>query len=444
MKQDIITMERFIGKEEEGIYFTLPFEVPKDVERLDIAYYYPRFLSEQREDGSTVTREENIIDFGLCSAGENYIGSSGSDRNSITITAVKSSQGFAPADIKPGRWNIIIGAYKVQEDGVAVVYRITFTMKERRLLKGDTHIHTLGSDGSLSLKDAAWLGRQRGLDYIIVTDHNNYAQNFQEAGVEGITVIPGMEWTHYKGHAGILGVKKPFENAFCVNSLKEARNKLAEAKANGAFLVLNHPFCPNCGWKWGMEHFDYDAVEVWNGSLFASSNLACLEWWHKQLLTGKKIPVVGGSDFHRPDFAGMIGSPCTCVYAMSCSPEDILNALRNGNCYITVSVQGPDIYAEAGGRIMGETALPGSELHAGFRNLKGCDIIRLITDCGTEDIVCENGIQEWEISRRYEKHAFCRFEIWRKLTPELPPMPVLLSNPIYFGFSDSASGTPSA
>ncbi|MGB8452915.1 MAG: hypothetical protein WCD89_11375 [Anaerocolumna sp.] len=59
-------------------------------------------------------------------------------------------------------------------------------------------------------------------------------------------------------------------------------------------------------------------------------------------------------------------------------------------------------------------------------------MIWLITDLGTEEKVCERGVQEWEISKRYEKYVFCRIEILRKFSPELPPMIVLLSNPIYF------------
>ena len=55
------------------------------------------------------------------------------------------------------------------------------------------------------------------------------------------------------GHAGILGAKRPFDNPFCVNSRQEMERKFAEAREQGAIVVLNHPFCPSCGWRWGME-----------------------------------------------------------------------------------------------------------------------------------------------------------------------------------------------
>ncbi len=427
-----IKVERFIKKEEEGSYFLLPFEVPEDVEKVEIAYDYTRFLKERKEDNTTIFREVNIIDLGLNGAGGSYIGSSGSDRSYIFISSVKSSQGFAAANTDAGCWSIIVGAYKVQDSGCLVTYHITFTKKERRLLKGDTHMHTLGSDGTLSVAGIASLGKQLGLDFIFVTDHNNYAHNFQSVDVEGITVIPGMEWTHYKGHAGLLGVKKPFESAFCVNSLSEAQEKLKEAKKNGALLVLNHPFCPNCGWKWGMENFDYDVVEIWNGGLPISANLKCLEWWHDQLLIQRKIPIVGGSDFHRHDVLSLMGMPCTCVYAKSNTNDDIVRAIKNGNGYVSLFTKGPDLYAEADGKILGETASLGSEIMIHFWNLKINDQICIVTDHGMEKIICEDGVRELELKRKYENARFCRFEVIRKLTPEFGQMKVLISNPIYF------------
>jgi hypothetical protein len=425
-------MERYIKKEEEGSYFLLPFEVMEGVERIEISYEYPRFSTEHREDGSTITKEINIIDFGLNGSGGGYIGSSGSDRSTIYITSGKSSQGFAPTTTSAGQWSIIVGAYKIQESGVKVIYHITFTHKERRLLKGDTHMHTLGSDGVYSVQEVAQLGKKQGLDYIIVTDHNNYTHNFQQVEEEGITVIPGTEWTHYKGHAGLLGVKKPFESAFCVNSLEEAQTKLAEAQKNGALLVLNHPFDHNCGWKWGMENFNYDAVEIWNSGLMVPSNLQCLAWWNEQLQLGRKIPVIGGSDFHRLDVASLVGMPTTCVYAMSNTKGDILHAIRNGNSYISMFTKGPDLFAEAQGKILGETAVTGSELKVHFWNLQERDTVYLITDQGSEEIVCGEGVRDLELKRTPEQAKFCRFEVQRSLVSGLPQMKILVSNPIYF------------
>ena len=88
--------------------------------------------------------------------------------------------------------------------------QVEVTPKERRLFKGDTHVHTTASDGILEPEEAALLARRMGLDFLIFTDHNNSAQNDRLPFYEDITLIPGTEWTHYKGHAGFLGTEQAF------------------------------------------------------------------------------------------------------------------------------------------------------------------------------------------------------------------------------------------
>ncbi len=104
-------------------------------------------------------------------------------------------------------------------------------------------------------------------------------------------MLPGSEWTHYKGHAGFLGVAQPYKGSFVSNSLAETQARLKEAQSLGAMVVLNHPFCPQCPWLWGFEAVAHDAVEVWNGVMSernlrrctgGTSNfwqgVACLPW----------------------------------------------------------------------------------------------------------------------------------------------------------------------
>lgn len=438
MEQERIIIERFIRKEEEGSYFLIPFEVPEDVERIDIAYEYPRFR-EIRRDGKTERTEINIVDLGVNGPNEAYIGSSGSDRSEIYISSFESAQGFAPYRTVSGTWSVIAGAYKVEEQGVTCRYEITFTRKELRLFKGDTHMHTTGSDGVFSVNDLAELCANMGLDYIVITDHNNYSHNFQGVTVPGITVIPGTEWTHYKGHAGLLGVKKPFENAFCVNSKEEAVEKLREAGKNGALIVLNHPFCPNCGWKWGMEGFEYDVIELMNGSPLVPHNALCMEWWHENLCKGRRIPVIGGSDFHRLDVMSLPSLPCTCIYAKSREQEDLIEAMRLGHCYLSLFGKGPDLEMRAGEGILGDTVPSGTECRFRFFRLSAGDEICLITDQKTERQQCGKNVTELTLSLTAPGAKFVRAEVKRTFVPGMPALPVLISNPIYFE-SEQISG----
>lgn len=425
------TIPLHIEKAQEGSYFTLPFTVPPDTERLDVSYAYKRF-EENSSDGWTVSREICIVDLALSAPDGDYVGASGSDRNHVWVAASGSAQGYASVPVVPGTWEIIVGAYKIPEGGADVRYTVEYTRKELRLFRGDTHLHTLGSDGYKSVRDTALEARDRGLDYIFITDHNNFAHNLLHTDAEGITVLPGTEWTHYQGHCGMLGVRRPYRNAFCVNTREQAIGKLREAAENGAIIVLNHPFCPNCGWKWGFDGFPFDLIEIWNGGAAGKATLDCLDWWHGQLLAGRKLPVCGGSDYHRPDFGCHIGDPCTCLYAMSREPADLLRALRRGNSFITYTAKGPGIHAEAKGAILGETAPRGADIRTRWFGLRGGDELRTVTDRGTltRTVPAQGSSIVWDIPNK--GFRFCRFELRRAVVPGCAPVPAMISNPIYF------------
>lgn len=71
--------------------------------------------------------------------------------------------------------------------------------------KGDFHMHTTSSDGTLRPKDVVKLAKINGVDIISITDHDN-TQGLNEAILEGeilgIRVIPGLELsTDYKGES---------------------------------------------------------------------------------------------------------------------------------------------------------------------------------------------------------------------------------------------------
>ena len=58
------------------------------------------------------------------------------------------------------------------------------------------------------------------------------------------------------------------------------------------------------------------------------ANLRALGLWQSLLAAGKKLPICGGSDYHRDTPFIFLGGPTTCVYALSAGPSDILAALR--------------------------------------------------------------------------------------------------------------------
>lgn len=430
MNTQTIHLETRISPEQERAYFPLAFQVPAGVASMTITYHYPRRITTLAEGQGKVeerTLEVNIIDLGLSAPGNVHAGASGSDRDTITISPWYASPGYTPMEVTAGVWQIIIGAYRVQPGGVTVAYDITFTMKALQRFQGDTHMHTTASDGKLTSEELADLARKQGLDFIIITDHNNFAMNHHLPQRPDLTVIPGTEWTHYKGHSGFWGVKEPYRTPFCVNTPAEARAVIDEARGKGALIVVNHPFCkPECGWAWGFDLAPCDLVEVWNGPLMAQpENAACLAWWHGQLTEGKRIPVTGGSDFHRLGPMLLPGMPCTCVFAPSRSQGDILDALRQGNSYIKYAPDGPDM--ELDGATLGGT-LPDGPFQVRFTRLKAGDQVRVITHQGVETHEADPQVTAMTLTVEEGDARFIRFEVVRQLLPNVPAIPVLVSN----------------
>lgn len=428
------TISYFISKEQEGNYLKIPFEVPDNIDRLIVEYTYPRF--DNQNDQEYERREEkNIIDFGLYGKTEEalegkFLGASGSNRQRIQVSS-KSDPGFANVAIEAGTWQVMAGAYKVQDEGVTVEYTITFIEKEWKLYKGDTHSHTTSSDGWYSFEELIQKAEKEGLDYLIVTDHNNYTQNERITGREKITILPGTEWTHYRGHANLLGVRKAIQDPFSVETIEDVNQLLNEARKNGATVSVNHPYCPNCGWQWGLDETNFDLVEIWNGGLRQSSNKEALEWWKSQLIQENYFPIVAGSDFHNVGGLRNLAQPCTGVWSKSNRPEEIMNAIAKGHTYICYAIEGPSILLRAENGIQGDQ-VEEKKVEIQLEALKKGDSVHFITDIETEEWVVDKDFVRYSTEKVFEQEKFLRIEIFREPYSETLQMPVSLSNPIYF------------
>lgn len=102
--------------------------------------------------------------------------------------------------------------------------------------KADLHIHSNASDGRLTPKEIVNLAKDKGIDYIAITDHNT--MNGVEEAIDegkriGVKVIPGIELsTRYKGkQVHILGYF--LNDKYKKSHLKEALNYIERKKLDG-------------------------------------------------------------------------------------------------------------------------------------------------------------------------------------------------------------------
>jgi len=194
-------IEYDIKKEDEKKFLFLPLEIPDNVETIEIK---PGYTGD--DASSTVTdNEKNVIDFALADENGDDIGASGSNTRKIVISKSYASDGYKRKEPK-GTWQIIIGCFQVKAAGSKVTYDIKFIMKEFRYLKGDLHAHTTNSDGVLTYEQLTRKAKKKGLDFLFITDHNNSTEDLPIPRIQGLTVIEGLELTHYDGHFNLLGV----------------------------------------------------------------------------------------------------------------------------------------------------------------------------------------------------------------------------------------------
>lgn len=432
----ILHLTLFVDHAREGSYFTLPFEVPEGTESIAISYCYDRRPPVQHTLGCgtfTSRAEVNVIDLGLLDPKGEQVGASGADKAEVRVSEVGATPGYRPWPVIAGTWQILVGAYVVAPEGVTVEYEIRLEQKRRRLLKGDVHTHTLASDGVHTAEELAFRALRNGLDFLVITDHNQPISRDALPKVEGVTMIPGLEWTHYEGHAGFLGAERPFDGSFATNSLDETRERFETARARGALITINHPFDAPWDFRFDLGALPHDCIEIWNGPMRAT-NLQALEYWHRRLCAGERIPACGGSDFHRDTPFLFLGGPAMCVYADSPGASDILAAMRAGHSFITFSPEGPVLELSAGEAIMGDSVSWAEvrEAHLSVKRLQAGDMVRAVTGRGSDVLFTAPSDGEVSLSYAMEAPGFVRVEVLRVFVPGIPPVPAAVSNPIYF------------
>lgn len=227
-------------------------------------------------------------------------------------------------------------------------------MAEKKWFKGDTHLHTINSDGSLTKGQLVDRCKQSGLDFMIITDHNY--NTVEKSYYDGeMLVIQGQEITVDAGHVNIWGAKVPEEPPYDIDSKEDYAEIIERCKKAGALVCLNHPFCSMCGFKIDINDLYCDCVEVWN-TVQHTDNMINRDWWINKLLNGEKISAVGGSDYHK-NYAGLdiLAHPTTFVLAEENTPSAILKAMKNGNCFVTNSPNSTEIYLTCGDANAGDT-----------------------------------------------------------------------------------------
>jgi predicted metal-dependent phosphoesterase TrpH len=185
----------------------------------------------------------------------------------------------------------------------------------------DLHCHTfpLSQCSSLRPEELVDLARARGIDGVVLTEHDTRWQPDALAALRrrtGFLVLSGVELTTDRGHVLAYGVGPGHPPLATLAAARLA------AEDDAALLFLAHPA------RDGLLNVDHEivssvaSVEAVNGSDSRLQNIAA-----KGLARGFPRPGIGGSDAHT---AAEVGRAATRFAAQIASEAYLLAALRAG------------------------------------------------------------------------------------------------------------------
>jgi hypothetical protein len=297
-------------------------------------------------------------------------------------------------------------------------------------VRGVVHVHTTLSDGGGTPQDVAAAARRAGLDFVVITDHNNLDAKSFEGYHDGVLVLVGSEVsTASSGHVLGLGLRE--DPAFRFSG--DPRDALDDIHLLGGHAFAAHPSSarPDFRWTawdlpgpWGLELINGDSqwrAAGWGrllrtaalyglnpryallGSLTPPTDT--LAQWDR-LLASRPAPGIAGADAHNrvvvrkekgvrfPSYESVFGLAVNHVLLdrplsgdAAADGTAVVDALARGRSYVGLDALAPaggfSFTAEspAGRATMGGTIAPEPtpRLRAGGRLPKGARL-RLLRD----------------------------------------------------------------
>ncbi len=246
------------------------------------------------------------------------------------------------------------------------VYAVAEDLYNKVPMRGDLHVHSYRSDGTVEPAMVAAYYRECGYDFIALTDHNRYYSSvemkdaFKDVSL-GMTLLHGEEVhppvtnlhiVHVGGTKSVdeRYVKHPevFEKEVAVleAELEDIPEQYRHRMALAQWTTLNihdvdgvaifpHPYWTSKAYNVNSEFtallFEsgwFDAFEVYGGCSTEQNNLQQSVWYDLRA-TGTDIPVVGSSDSHTFG-TKTFDTQYTILFADSTKEEDVLQAIRDG------------------------------------------------------------------------------------------------------------------
>jgi hypothetical protein len=448
-------------------WYYLPVEVPRGVNQIDVVYSYDRPVVPAGTRG-------NACDIGMFGPegyelgnARGFRGWSGGFRDRFSISTSEATPGYLPGPITPGTWHVTLGPYTVAPQGLD--YRVDITLhfgpqgkpfrpnpapatapakqRGKAWYRGDSHLHTVYSDGKRTPEQLVADARAAGLDFIVSTEHNTSSSQLQwgDHATEDLLILNGEEVTTRSGHWPAIGLPAGqwIDWRYRASDPADFRRFVDQVHRLGGLVTAAHPFanCFGCTYEFAYEIADL--VEVWNGP-WTQDDEASVIHWDGLLRGGRWIPAIGDSDAHNPD--QIVGLPHTVVQANSLRQTELLAGLKAGQSWLAESSAVSLTFTASGG---GRTAQIGGRVPVGTGIAVDVEVtvggapgttVTILDQLGPEhtETVPDSGSATvgWTTYPRYSR--WVRVEVRRPsggVNTTMPNTMVAMTNPIFLGQS---------
>jgi hypothetical protein len=349
--------------------------------------------------------------------------------------------------------------------------------------RGIIHIHTMRSDGTGTIGDVTRAAAAAGLNFVIVTDHGDGTRAPDTPDyMNGVLYIDAVEISTHEGHVVALGLpQSPYPLA------GESRDVVEDINRMGGVAIAAHPGSPKVELQWtdwnaaigGLEWLNADSEwrdeKPWTIgralvaypfrptqalALLLDHPQPVLRTWDK-LTSERQLVAVAGSDTHARIGARSVGEPYDTAGSLhfpsytnsfrefsivvpdvrltgeaTADARNVIKAIRAGDVYSTIdALAGPAAFrfeANSGSRHapMGDV-LPiggGVMLRAAVQAPADAKIT-LLRD-GTASAMATGNQLQFEAPA---EPGVYRVEVSLPTDPGNPPVPWIVSNPIYVG-----------
>lgn len=204
--------------------------------------------------------------------------------------------------------------------------------------KGQLHCHTIASDGTGTAAAMVEMYRQKGFQFVAITDHNKVTPDPQ---VPGILFVRGDEQSamYHMSQFGAVSHKN-----------LDGQQLIDSVLADGAAIVINHPHYSGLSTASLMGLNGYQGIEIFNG-VVAADVANAEDMWDELLSAGKTVFGFATDDAHDAT-TWATNRAWIVVFADELSQQALISAIKAGNFY---SSTGPTLSVSTAGTAVSVT-----------------------------------------------------------------------------------------